>query len=294
MFLRFADNRDHQGAVYALAASADGQCVYSGSGDGFVVRRDPLTLETQDTIHVGEAVFALWEDQVHRRLWIGTQSGSIRIVDLMKREEIKHIIQHTQGIFRFKPNRELTKLYALGGDGMLSLWLLNEMQPERLIPMGCGKLRDLCLLPDGLHLAVACKDGSIRILETDMHREVSHYQVGDAAATSLFIHPSKPVLLSGHADGRIHVWRLFEDDQPMMSIDAHQGGIYRLAQQDDMLVSCSRDKTIKCWSLQQLNALTRLEASSNGHRHSVNDILPLKNSIISAGDDRQIIVWQRG
>ncbi|MFM7813484.1 MAG: WD40 repeat domain-containing protein, partial [Flavobacteriales bacterium] len=155
MFHRFADNREHQGSVYALAWSEDQRSFYSGSGDGFVVKRDALTMEMEETIRVGEAVFAIWEDEVRKRLWIGTQSGSIRIIDLHGRKEVKHIQQHTQGIFRFIKDPHSAKLYALGGDGVLSLWLLDELAPERLIPLGCGKLRDLVFLPHANQIAVA-------------------------------------------------------------------------------------------------------------------------------------------
>lgn len=294
MFHRFADNRDHQGAVYALAWSQNGRSFYSGSGDGFVVKRDVKSLETLDTIRVGEAVFSIWEDAARQRLWIGTQSGSIRVIDLHERIEVKHIVQHSQGVFRFVPAHSSNKLYGLGGDGVLSLWLLDDMKPERLIPLGLGKLRDLVVFPDGTKVAVACKDGSVRILETDMHHVVGHFQVNDSAATAIFLHPTKPVLLSGHADGRMHVWRLSGEAAPIWSFDAHQGGIYRLLAHRDTLISCSRDKTIKCWDLQQLEVMERLEGASQGHRHSVNDILTSSDELISASDDRQIIVWKRG
>ncbi|MFM7311307.1 MAG: WD40 repeat domain-containing protein, partial [Flavobacteriales bacterium] len=70
--------------------------------------------------------------------------------------------------------------------------------------------------------------------------------------------------------------------------------IYRIVQHGDLLVSCSRDKTIKCWDLLTLAPLARIEASAEGHRHSVNEVISSKNSIISAGDDRQIICWKWG
>jgi hypothetical protein len=56
-------------------------------------------------------------------------------------------------------------------------------------------------------------------------------------------------------------------------------------------VSCSRDKTIKWWDPNLFDPLGKVGYSEGGHKHSVNRLLVLGNRVVSASDDRNVLVF---
>jgi WD40 repeat protein len=163
------------------------------------------------------------------------------------------------------------------------------------------KLRDLALPPDGAWLAVACGDGCVRVLDTDLFNEHATIEAhGTAAmagephgATAVAWHPHKPVLLSGGKDGHLRAWHATDRFRRVQDIAAHKGGIYRIAfdAQGARLATASRDKTAKLWDARSLDPLARLDLRAGGHTHSVNDVLWCGGAWLTCGDDRRVIAW---
>ncbi|TXC82173.1 hypothetical protein FRX97_02380 [Luteibaculum oceani] len=82
-----------------------------------------------------------------------------------------------------------------------------------------------------------------------------------------------------------------------VNIPAHNFGIYSLIELQDgnLIVSASRDKTIKIWNSNSLEVVQKIGVKENGHSRSVNHLLKLsEDSFASAGDDGAIKVWRLG
>ena len=59
-------------------------------------------------------------------------------------------------------------------------------------------------------------------------------------------------------------------------------------QRNNSLISCSYDKTIKCWDLDSLNCLKTLK----GHSKSVNAVKLVENDLlVSCSDDFTLKLW---
>ena len=81
------------------------------------------------------------------------------------------------------------------------------------------------------------------------------------------------------------------------SIAAHDGAIYDIAYSpnSDLFATASRDKTVKIWDAKTFQLLEVLNKEDyDGHQYSVNKLIwsTYNNYLISAGDDRTIIVWE--
>ena len=289
----------HRGPIYAMHTVPDRETFISGGGDGHVVGWDPRgTDHGVVMVAVEQAIFALHHDG--RWLHIGTEGGDLHVVDMELRREFHRYQVHTKGIFRIISLPQ-ERIACAGGDGSISIWNRQSNGALRLfrhLPLAQAKLRDLALDPDGGTLAVACGDGLIRLLDTELFNEyafiTAHASPEDGSpstgVSSLAYHPQKPVLVSGGKDGHIAAWKI-ADHTPVLRSPAHKGGIYKVLFHKDLCATVSRDKTVKIWSAGSLEPIQRLDRAAGGHTHSVNAALWCAGSLITASDDRTIKVW---
>ena len=99
---------------------------------------------------------------------------------------------------------------------------------------------------------------------------------------------AKNVVLSGGQDGQLHVQR---DDESLLTLDVHQSAVYRGVIHGSTLWTCGRDKDVKAWSLDSLDALDKLKLP---HTRSVNAMTlggPDGAHLATGSDDRSIKVW---
>jgi len=286
----------HRGPVYALVDWKGD--ILSGSGDGLVARWRPGMASGGDAlVNVGQAVFALGLIAPQELLLIGTEGGDLHLVDLSTRREVQRLSVHRRGIFRIAvlPGGRIA---CAGGDGTLSTWLVQRTPDGpaltllRQIPLCEGKLRDAQVCPAGRELAVACGDGTVRVLDVEDLNERLTLHAHVDGATSVAWHPGKAVLLSGGKDGHMRAWRS-ADGGRVMELPAHRGGIYALAFDTDarLLASASRDRTAKLWNAGDMAPLARLDRQVGGHGHSVNHLCWLDGMLFTAGDDRMVNAW---
>jgi WD40 repeat protein len=286
-FIKRLEIREHSAAVYSL--DFDGSYLYSASADKFVTRWN-LTTGTQDKFAIK------FEDSVYvvRRfdqyLVAGTSAGSVHIFDLEQNKEIKHLAQHQKAIFSIY-NLKTKALMVVGdADGNLSIWSTRDFSLKLYLPLNVGKIRDLTSDISEEKLIVSCQDGTIRVFDTNSFSELltinSH---SGGACTAIYFENS---IISGGKDAHLTNWEL--DGRKLKSVPAHNFAIYRArALGSNLLLSVSRDKTIKVWD-QELNILKRLDAKAGGHSHSVNDLCILSEYMFATcSDDRRIIVWER-
>lgn len=287
----------HIGPIYTLSAGRKGK-FFSGSGDGRVVEWSCAGPDEGELIvTVPKAVFRLLL-LADDRVLIGNEAGGLHVIDLEKKQEVQLFEVHQKGIFGIVDLGN-GKIACTGGDGSLSIYHVtaNSSTPLKLyrqIPFGDDKLRQMVVSPDGKILAIACGDGTIRVLDTEVFNELHTLDGHKNGTTCVRFHPSKPVLISGGKDGYLRFWHCGENYRALYVVPAHGGTIYSIAfnTNGDRCATASRDKTIKLWDPGTFDPAGRLERSNGGHTHSVNDVIWLGDTLITCSDDRTIRVWR--
>ena len=282
----------HHAPVYALAEGSTQTHVFTGGGDRVVALWDIRTGEQQPfVVRTDAPIYALL---YHRGvLFIGCSNGVLHAVDMLSKQETHAWSLDTKGIFDLKMDVARNRLLVGGGNGILTVIDFSRLEVMRSIPLSDGKLRRLALHIQGDFLAVADNSGPVHVLDAESYQTNETINSHTDGATSVVWHPSKPVLITGGKDAFIRCHSMVDGFKQVFSFAAHQSAIYDIIYhtETNCMVSCSRDKTIKWWNPITFDPLHRVSFAEGGHKHSVNRLLAMGPHIISASDDRAVLVF---
>jgi len=237
----------HAGAIYSCVFQVP-HYIFTGSGDKFVAKWNLVT-GTQEafSIKCDQAVYAIQLIQDQQVLVIGTSAGSIHIIDLQHKKELKHYVQHKSAIFCIKENVSKQHFYSTDANGNLAVWNSNSLELLLFLPLLLGKIRNVQLNENGKQIILSCQDGSVRIFDTNNFNELVSFQAHEQGCNDAVISPLNPsVLFSVGKDGLLKCWNL-TTLQLIISIPAHNFGIYQLEflNEGKQFVTVSNDKIIK-------------------------------------------------
>ncbi len=285
----------HNGSIYALAPGDRGS-FYSGGGEGWIVKWNPT--ESPDgrlVAKTDDQVFSLLKIAGNNQIVAGTMNGNMYFIDLDRTDQTRNLEYHNGSIF------DLLQLgqhcIAAGGDGILSIWDWTSQSLVESIALSHQRLRGLAISPDRQLLAVASSDHCIYLLHVGSWKvfEVLK-EAHDNSVFSLAFSLDGSQLISGGRDAHLKVWSVNQNFNLLRDLPAHWYTINALAIHPKglQLATASRDKTIRLWNAHTLQPETTLDTQRyQGHINSVNDIIWLTESqLVSASDDRCIIVWQ--
>lgn len=282
--------KGHAGAVFSCAF--DGQFVYSGSADKLVARWDIQT-GTQDSfsIQFKEAIYAL--DVLDGLLFVGLANGDLHVFDTVNRVELKYFTQHKSPIFSVTVNNTKKQVYVGDANGNLSIWDASNLSLMLILPLNCGKIRDVTCSLGGSQFVVSGIDGYVRVFETENFNEIETKLIDNSGVMCAMFHSlNSDWLISGGKDALLKLYN-YKTKIIENIIPAHNYSIYRLVSVGENIVSASKDKNVKIWS-NELKVIQRLDYKNGGHRNSVNDLVIIsENCFVSCSDDRKLIVWER-
>jgi WD40 repeat protein len=287
----------HSGAVYSLEKSNDEALFYSGSSDKYLAQWNLEKLIPEKfAAQFPSIVYSICLIAEQNVLLVGTSAGSIHVVDLLKKEEIKILQHHTDAVFNIKYNIQEQVFYSVGADGNFAVCSLASLSLIKIKKLCNAKVRGIDFSIASNELAIASSDCYIRIFDLktlDLKKEFIAHQL---AANCLRYSPDGLYLLSGGRDAHLNLWNATMNYSSLKSIPAHNFAIYDIVYSPDkrMFATASRDKTIKIWDASTFELLVRINKENyDGHVNSVNKLLwsDYKNQLISCGDDRSILVW---
>jgi len=279
----------HSGAIYSCAS--DGSYIYSCSADKFVARWIPET-GTQDKFAIRFEHSLYVVQSFGERLLVGRSDGGFHVFNTETRTEEKYFTQHTQAIFSIQTNSHKKQCYVGDADGNFSVWNTESWDLLLYLPLNCGKIRDISVNQSGEKIAICGQDGTLRIFDTDNFNEIHTIQAHKDGTTAACFILGTNLLVSGGKDAMLRLWDI-STENCLKEVPAHNFAIYRIIQLGDQLITASRDKSVKIWNT-DLDFLQKLDQKEGGHRHSVNDCIPISGNVfVTCGDDKRMIFWER-
>lgn len=282
----------HTGAIYSLAG--DGNVLYSTGGDGQVVHWNlDKPGDGMLIARMGKQIFSMAKLPMQHTMLLGQMHGGIHVLDLDTRLEKRHLALHTNGVFDLLP---FSNHYLVaGGDGLLSLWRAGDNVLGKKVAVSDESLRTLAIHPSGHQLAVGSSDNGIYLLSLP---ELTIQRKLEVHANSVFTvcySPDGRYLLSGSRDAQLMVWDVQNEYEPIHKIPAHLYTINHIVYSPDgkLFATAGRDKDVKIWDASTFELLKVLDRYKyDGHVNSVNRLYWGADFLVSAGDDRKIVLWE--
>lgn len=288
--IKKAELNGHKAAIYAMIPMQDG-FVFSGGVDKHVIlwnihEPDQSKLLIKST----ETIYSLFYYRLLNLLMIGTSGGKIHIIDLNLRKEIKLIHPHSSSIFDLKFYNGY--LLSAGSDGFLGFTNLSSMVTEKLVKFSDQKIRSIDVKNN--FALLACGDSTIKMIDLENKSLIYSVAAHQKSCNVAKFHPNENQIISGGWDAHLNIWST--DLRLIKSIPAHNYAIYSIEFSSTGLImaTASRDKTIKLWNSNNIEAPKTISFNNFGsHQFSVNKIYWETNgqTLISAGDDRKVMVW---
>jgi centriolar protein POC1 len=201
----------HKKSVFDLLPFPDGQHVLASSEDGAI---SVWNLDRLDHIHYQristKSVRTLTIDAENTRFFAGSSDNSIRCFDLGLNLKFEWLA-HTLSVFRLLLGKD-GSLYSTGRDAHINHWDVRSSSPA-------------CLQSVPAH----------------------NYAVND------LVHDENGRIYSGSMDKTIKVWTPDLELQKVVSFDKHQNhwnGVNRLLWLEGGLISCSDDRKIMRWAIE--------------------------------------------
>ena len=285
----------HSGCVYAMDKGTSEHTVFTAGSDMFIALWNLETLQAEKfSASLPAAVYAICHIPEKKLLLAGTTTGSIHILDLEKKEEIKMLQHHTAPIFDIKYSLETNCFYTAGGDGNFAVCSLDTLSLIKMKKLSKEKVRSIDFNYTTSEIAVAL--GDCNILVFDLHTlDYKKDFIGHGLASNVVRYsPDGKFLLTGGRDAHLNIWQVGNYDL-LKSIPAHNWAIYDIVYNPDatLFATASRDKTIKIWDAKTFQLLKRITKENfDAHTHSVNKLIwsTYNNYLVSVGDDRLVMV----
>lgn len=287
----------HNGSVYTLEKGISGSTFFSGSSDKFAAL---WNLEKMEQEHFAARfpaiIYALCYIPEKKLLLAGTSAGSIHVLDIEKKEELKILQHHTAPVFDIKYSSRTNCFYTSGADGNFAVCSLDTLSLIKIKKLCEEKVRSIHIHHETGEIAVAAGDCFIRIFDLDSLEEKHRFTAHTLSANIARYSPDGSLILSGGRDAHLNIWDA-KSYTLIKSIPAHNYAIYDIAFSPDasLFATASRDKTIKIWDSATFELLVRINKENyEGHANSVNKLLwsGCNDYLISSGDDRAIMVWK--
>ncbi len=294
---KIAQLTGHKASVFALGQGPAANTFLSGAGDGWLVSWSLDEPENGQLLaRVETQAFSLlylpeWDKAV-----VGNMNGGLHWIPLQEPGKTRNIAHHQKGVFHLL--RIGDHVYSAGGKGLLTRWDPTEGRSLESLQLSNQSLRSLAYCPQRQELAVGASDNSIFLLDASSLALRQHIpQAHDNSVFALHYTPDGRHLISGGRDAQLKAWALEPEPTLLSAQPAHWYTINSIAfhPKGRWFATGSRDKSIKIWDADTFQLAKVLDTGrEGGHLNSVNCLFwsPYQNYLISASDDRSMIVWE--
>lgn len=282
----------HSGAIYAVTYCEKLDLILTGGADKIVASWNPNTFEnTPFSIKTQSAIVTLQVIK-DKYLFVGLFNGHFHIIDIENKKEVKYFTKHQKGIYTCATEYTTNKMIVGSGDGMISIWDIDNFTLLFEQKIGSGKIRSIeCI--DGKAF-IGNSEGKVLIIDLEEFKLINTININSEGINSICYIQSKNALFIGGKNAWIYVFDI-KNNKVLHSFPAHNWAVYKIITNGNSIYTCSRDKTIKEWNTGNLELKNRYcWPEFKSHTHSVNNMIFIENynCLVSVSDDKSIIIWQ--
>ncbi len=295
---KIAELSGHSTPLFALELSQKPGILFTGGNDKGVVE---WSLKTNSFIKVmfpvPASIYAIHCPVGLPLMFAGLRSGEVLAFDFIQQKLLAPLKIHRAPIFDIKSVNNKQELLVASEDGTVSIWSLNTFELLHTIKVSGDTIRCIAVSPDEKQVAFGCRDNAIHIYDLEDYTHLKTLQGHTMSVFSLQYSPKGHQLISGGRDAQVKIWNT-ETYELSHSIPAHMFAVNHILfhPEQPFFATASMDKSIKIWSAAdfKLHKIISREKGYASHQLSVNKLAWQENNLISASDDKKIIIWEIG
>lgn len=280
----------HTGRVSALAFSADGRTLFSGSIDMSIRLWEVDTgrqLREFKAHSTGVNSLALSRDG--KVLISGSYHGTVRVWDVELAKELRSLDNRSQ-VLSVAVSADGGIAVSGSENGSIHVW--DTKSGAELRRMGTRKNREIwsvAMSRDGRAAAAGCDDGTIRLWDLNTKQDERVFRQGESPVWSVALSGDGQRLVTGSKNGSVTIVEVATGRVRVLETLAAGVMSVALAEDGSTVAASTSDGTIKIWELDGPRQMRALRAHE-GEVWSV-ALSPDGRTLASAGDDKVIKLW---
>jgi WD40 repeat protein len=285
----------HSNPIYTVELSQKPGILFTGGNDKGLVEwslKDMAFIKVM--FPVNASIYALHGPVGYPLLFAGLRSGQVLVFDFIQQKIIKGLNHHLKPVFDIKSVPSKKELLVASEDGTISVWHLDTLELLHVVKISHDTIRSIAISPDEKQVAFGCRDNSVSIYSLDDYTPVTTLQGHTMAVFTTAYTPDGQYILSGSRDAQLKIWDA-KTFTLVKNIPAHLFAINHIACHPTLplFASASMDKSIKIWDAEdfRLVKIISREKGLPAHVLSVNKLAWNGDQLISAGDDKKVMVW---
>jgi centriolar protein POC1 len=290
-----AELTGHSNPLFALTLSQKPGILFTGGNDKGVVE---WSLKTNEFIKVmfpvAASVYAIHCPEGYPLMMTGLRNGDVLVFDFIKQQLLPILKHHHKPVFDIKSVNSKKELLIASEDGTVSIWGLDTLQLIHTIKVSTDTVRCISISTDEKQVAFGCRDNDIKVYDLEDYTLISTLKGHTMPIFSLQYSPDGSYLASGSRDAQVKIWDT-EKFELIENIPAHLFAVNHIAFHPSLpyFATASMDKSIKIWGSDdfKLYKVISREKGYATHRLSVNKLVWHSGQLLSASDDKSVIIW---
>jgi len=285
----------HGNPIFTLELSQKPGILFSGGNDKGLVEwslKDNAFIKVM--FPVTASIYAIHCPVGFPLLFAGLRNGEVLVFDFIQQQVISTLKHHQKPVFDIKSVAGKQEILVASEDGTVSVWSLVTLELLHVITVSHDTVRSISISPDEKTVAFGCRNNYIYIYDLSDYTVIKALPGHTMAVFSVQYFPNGDFLASGSRDAQLKIWdaRSYE---PVTNIPAHLFAVNAIAFHPTLpyFATASMDKSIKVWGTNDFKLYKTIsrEKGFESHQLSINKIVWNGDQLVSAGDDKKIMIW---
>lgn len=290
-----AELTGHSNPIYTLEPSQKPGILFTGGNDKGLVEWSLKEFAFIKVMFpVAASIYALHCPAGYPLMFAGLRSGQVLVFDFLQQKVIKSLSHHLKPVFDIKSVPGKKELLIASEDGSVSVWHLETLELLHKIKVSHDTIRSISVSPNEKQMVLGCRNNSVIIYSLEDYTPVTTMQGHTMAVFTVQYSPDGKHILSGSRDAQLKIWDA-KTFTLLKNIPAHLFAINHIAFHPTLplFATASMDKSIKIWDADDFRLIKIIsrEKGYPAHVLSVNKLAWNGNQLISAGDDKAVMIW---
>ena len=263
--------------------------------DGTLIQKFELSIpNNQSEYHSRSIVFSPND----KYLAVSISPEKIALFDLNQNIFLKFLNGHTNIVSSLFFTEDNTKLISTSFDSLLIIWDLNTFEKINIISHDtdaqAGSITSMSAKLDPSFYILGFSSGFIGVHSPGFEEPIMKFTGNNqnSPILNVCVSPKDETVATSGPDNSILIWKIIPLPKKINSLNGHQDLVLNIKFSYNLpiLISSSKDKTIRIWNTQKSELLSIIHAHDNsvfGISHHNN-----LNQFVSSGGDGNVCIWE--